>query len=89
MTATGRWVGEANDRQRRLPVARGFCATWRPRSAKVLNETGYAEGQNVMVDHHWLDGQYDRLPSLMADLRPPSRRRDCHTGFTAAAAVAP
>jgi hypothetical protein len=37
------------------------------------------EGQNVMVDHHWLDGQYDRLPSLMADLLPPSRRRDCHT----------
>jgi putative ABC transport system substrate-binding protein len=33
-----------------------------------LNETGYIEGQNVTVEHHWLDGQYDRLPALMADL---------------------
>src|SRR5262245_65359850 len=33
-----------------------------------LNETGYVESQNVMVEYHWLDGRYDRLPSLMADL---------------------
>ena len=35
---------------------------------KGLNETGYVEGQNVTVEYHWLEGQYDRLPSLMADL---------------------
>ena len=35
---------------------------------KALNETGYVEGQNVMVEYHWLEGRYDRLPSLMADL---------------------
>src|SRR5262245_31579061 len=35
---------------------------------KGLNETGYFEGQNVMVEYHWLEGQYDRLPALMADL---------------------
>jgi putative ABC transport system substrate-binding protein len=33
-----------------------------------LNETGYVENQNVMVEYHWLEGQYNRLPSLMADL---------------------
>src|SRR5262249_9077668 len=33
-----------------------------------LNETGYVEGQNVTVEYHWLEGRYDRLPSLMADL---------------------
>jgi putative ABC transport system substrate-binding protein len=34
---------------------------------KGLSETGTIEGQNVMVEYHWLAGQYDRLPSLMAD----------------------
>jgi len=32
---------------------------------KGLNETGTIEGQNALVEYHWLAGQYDRLPSLM------------------------
>ena len=35
---------------------------------KGLGETGYVDGQNVMIEYHWLEGQYDRLPSLMDDL---------------------
>jgi putative ABC transport system substrate-binding protein len=47
---------------------------------KGLGETGYIEGQNVTVEYNWLEEaaersivelsqrQYDRLPSLMADL---------------------
>jgi putative ABC transport system substrate-binding protein len=35
---------------------------------KGLNEGGYIEGQNVTVEYHWLQGQYERLPALMADL---------------------
>jgi len=35
---------------------------------KGLNETGNIEGQSVAVEYHWLEGQYDGLPALMADL---------------------
>jgi ABC-type uncharacterized transport system substrate-binding protein len=35
---------------------------------KGLNEAGFVEGQNVTVEYHWLEGHYDRLPALMADL---------------------
>jgi putative ABC transport system substrate-binding protein len=35
---------------------------------KGLSETGFVEGQNVMVEDYWLDGQFDRLSTLVADL---------------------
>jgi putative ABC transport system substrate-binding protein len=35
---------------------------------KGLSEAGVIEGQNATVEYHWQEGEYDRLPSLMADL---------------------
>ena len=35
---------------------------------KGLSTSGAIEGQGLMVEYHWLDGQFDQLPALMADL---------------------
>jgi len=43
-------------------------ARWLAGFRKGLSETGYVEGQNVTVEYHWLEGKYDRLPEMLADL---------------------
>src|SRR5215468_3652572 len=73
--AAAAWPLAARAQQQAVPVVglvsgRSADASARPVAAfrKGLNETGYVEGQNAMVEYHWLEGQYNRLPSLMADL---------------------
>jgi putative ABC transport system substrate-binding protein len=67
------WPLAAHAQQPALPVVAfvqgGVASTERATAfRKGLSETGYVEGQNVTVEYHWLNGQYDRLSSLMADL---------------------
>ena len=57
-------VGFVNAGLPDAPLVAGF--------RKGLNEAGYVESQNVTVEYHWLEGQFDRLPARMADL---ARRR--------------
>ena len=69
------WPLAARAQQTALPLV-GFINGRSPDTAsreaaafrKGLNESGYVEGQNVTVEYHWLEGQYDRLPALLADL---------------------
>jgi putative tryptophan/tyrosine transport system substrate-binding protein len=67
------WPLAARAQQAVMPIigfvnGGSFHAPWSNAFRKGLNEAGYFEDQNVTVESHWLDGQYDRLPPLMADL---------------------
>ena len=69
------WPIAARAQQSAVPVVgfiTGFSADAAARYVaafrKGLNQTGHVEGQNVTVEYHWLEGHYDRLPALMADL---------------------
>jgi putative ABC transport system substrate-binding protein len=35
---------------------------------KGLSETGYADGQNALIEYHGLEGRLERLPALLADV---------------------
>jgi putative tryptophan/tyrosine transport system substrate-binding protein len=69
------WPLAARAQQPTLPVV-GVVSGQSPHSDarnatafyKGLSEAGYIDGQNVTVEYHWVEGHYDRLPGVMADL---------------------
>jgi putative tryptophan/tyrosine transport system substrate-binding protein len=73
--AAAAWSLAAAAQQPPLPVvgfvtARSADASLYAQAAfrKGLGQTSYVEGQNITVEYHWLEGHFDRLPAVMADL---------------------
>jgi putative ABC transport system substrate-binding protein len=67
------WPFAARGQQPVIPTV-GFLdnasqhAPYKAAFSQGLKETGYVEGQNVAIEYHSAEGQYDRLPALAADL---------------------
>ena len=87
------WPFTALAQRPKKPVIGLLCSTsadaYVSRIASIrrgLNETGFVEGQNLTIEYRWADGQYDRLPALVADL--VRSRVDVILAVTTPAAVA-
>jgi putative ABC transport system substrate-binding protein len=72
---TAAWPLAARAQQAALPVV-GYLNFGSPESdasrltglRRGLNQSGYVEGRNLVIEYRWAGNQADRLPALTADL---------------------
>ena len=74
--AAAAWPLAVRAQQKAMPVV-GFIHSQSPdpttadlvrKFRQGLNETGYIDGENVVIEILWAEGQFDRLPALVAEL---------------------
>jgi putative ABC transport system substrate-binding protein len=73
--AAAAWSLTASAQQPSMPVV-GFLRVTSPADSthlvaafrQGLKEAGFVEGQNVVIEYRWAEGQNDRLPALAVDL---------------------
>jgi putative ABC transport system substrate-binding protein len=69
------WPLASRAQQATIPVV-GFLSSVSPGPftpnlaafRRGLGQTGYFEGQTVLIEYRWAEGDYDRLPVLAAEL---------------------
>jgi putative tryptophan/tyrosine transport system substrate-binding protein len=69
------WPMAARGQQRPTPVIGVLTPGYPPSNAPLeaafrqgLGETGFVEGRNVSIEYRWAEGQFERIPTLAADL---------------------
>jgi putative ABC transport system substrate-binding protein len=69
------WPMVARAQQRTLPVVGILGSTTAEAAAPIvsafmqgLKDAGFVEGQNMAIEAHWANDQYDRLPAIAAEL---------------------